>query len=150
MQKHIDATTFDLSSVVKEERQHVVSDHIAKNVFQKRAIYVANELAKHPDLTQYGPREPHIAFVARLVGAGRLEILGSTRFPIELYYLDGQPLVGFLPPSIQLQQVDGATALTVQNTVLGPDEMPDRHDKVGHRFLTALVLETLDKAANKT
>lgn len=150
MQNHIDATTFDLSSVAKEERQHVVSDHIAKSVVQKRATYVANELAKHPDLDQYGPKEPHVAFVARLIGAGRLEILGSTRFPIELYYLDGQPLVAFLPPSIRLQQADGATAITLQNTVLGPDEMPDRHDEAGHRFLTALVLETLNNAATKT
>jgi hypothetical protein len=146
----IDATMLDLSSIVKDERQHVVSDHIAKAIVEKRSVYVAEQLAAYPDLDQYGPRVPRVEFVKRLVMAGRLTILGSSRFPVELYYLDDQPLIGFMPPGIKMQQVEGATAITLHNVVLGAEEMPDRHDETGHRLLVAIMLQAMNNAATKT
>ena len=144
MMFHSSATTLDLFSVEEGKRNEVGSQHIAKKIIEGRYAVLTNLLTPHSDLDQYGPREPHSEFVQRLCDSGVLIRLVVPGLPMELYYLNGQPLVGFLPPEISGKAAHGASAITVSNVVLNADEMPAMDD---NRKLGALVVYALVKSA---
>jgi hypothetical protein len=143
----IDVTSLDLSSIVKGERQHVVSDHIAKTIVSRRAEFVMAALEAYR-LDDYEPRDE--GFIPRLMEAGRLTLLGYTKVPIELYYLDRLPLVGFLAPMVKMQATDAATVISLDCPILNADAMPAIDDKQGQTLLLAIMLQASYKSANKT
>jgi hypothetical protein len=145
MMFHSSATTLDLSSVAEGERNEVASLHIAKSIIEGRYTVLTDLLTPHSDLDQYGPREPHSEFVQRLCDSGVLvRWRPPAGLPVELYYFNGRPLVGFLLPEFSVKAAHGVEAITVSNVVLNADEMPAMDDK---RRLGALVAYALLKSA---
>ena len=134
---------FDLSSVPQGNRTEQVTRSLGRRLAAGNNESVVQALSEYP-LGDYGQNGPTKDFLQRLLDSGRLSLLSPANGPpLHLYFFDGKPLIGFMPPFIRNQLIDGGTAtVEVRICVLKPELMPtspgDQRGLKAVAFLCAL------------
>jgi hypothetical protein len=115
-----DAYILDMTDVPKEDRKTTAARSIARRVLDERDRIILDTLR--------GKEHDFLTVEQAVTGLGdRLVLLRSRKdYPIELIYLDREPLIGFLPPSVTMGEGGG---VTVETQVLDSEDMPAIGDK---------------------
>jgi hypothetical protein len=145
MEKTINGTPFilNMSDVAPEDRGDTAASFLTKRIQSERHIVILERIKERTG-AEYIDMDD-----AMVVLGTRLAFVSHKRNPIELCYLDGAPLVGFLAPLIKLGTPrEGAGTVTVHNEMIDGDNMPGLNDKEAQMVFFAVA--SLYAAAKNT
>jgi hypothetical protein len=126
MEKTINGTPFllNMSDVKPEDRGNTAVAFLASKIHLERQGVVLG-LVNEKTGAEYLDMEDALVCLGT-----RLAFISDKKYPIELVYLDGAPLVGFLAPIIKMgPDVDGGRAVTVHNEMIDGKDMPRLDDR---------------------
>jgi hypothetical protein len=130
------ASIIDLESVAPENRRDVFARHAAEHIQAQEFSAVVERIVADSELRP-ADGESDSDFMERLHTDGALKCYSPLKdTPFTLFYLNGQPLVGFLPPDISGRKIDPhSSAMTVTINVVKAEMMPQWGDTDGAKKL---------------
>ena len=127
MEKTINGTPFilNMSDVAPEDRGNTAASFMAKRIASERHAVILERIGERTGAL-YKDMEDAMLWLG-----ARLAFVSHKRVPIELCYLDGAPLVGFLSPIFKTGDptADGGRAVTIHNEMVDGENMPGLSDK---------------------
>jgi hypothetical protein len=126
MEKTINGTPFllNMSDVKPEDRGNTLAAFVASKIQSERHAVILGQISEKIG-SEYQDMEDALVCLG-----SRLAFIFHKRYLIELAYLDGAPLVGFLTPIIKMgPEVDCGRAVTVHNKTIDERNMPGLNDR---------------------